>query len=150
MAAPDKFKMPFTEFMPVTALGCCILSCIPLNLPIVCHRSTYECCGCVPLINNLDFPACISCDVACGVFGVEAECIGCEPGCRLKWPTTCIKTVFTCCCIDFRAALPPCDNEIPCLFTICCLTLWYRSECRIACAQRIGRINPELDFMNMY
>ena len=130
----DSTKTNIGELIPFTALACCISSC------------------------NFDFPACIGCDVKSVALCLEAEFKCCKPttgddkyccilfdgAYRLIWPTTCLKAVTSCCCLDMRAAFP-CDEEIPCLVTLCCLTLCYKSECNLNCVRRIGELNPELD-----
>lgn len=49
-------------------------------------------------------------------------------GCYLKGPTSCCKLGNQCCCCISHVAIP-CDETMPCVAALCCLTLYPKFGC---------------------
>lgn len=62
--------------------------------------------------------------------------LGCYfAGCFLKIPTLCTKTSIQMCCIVQQLAFP-CDETMPCVAGVCCLTLYPK----LGCCVRYGEV----------
>lgn len=115
-------------------------------------RELIPCCGCCCTIISCycKWPEC------CGYYAkgnfvcIETEAICCKTGKRegslcvcirneleIIQPTTCCKMECQPCCIDERCAIP-CDKEVPCIVSVCGLTIVqdYKFVCDFAKAMR--------------
>ena len=115
---------------PEDLTACCALCCIITS----CYRKFPECCGCYSK----------------GIFTcLEVEQLCCKPGayegslCMLQkseWecvrPTTCCKCTKHLCCIDSRCGFP-CDEEIPCMISLLCLTCVKDYKCVCSFGKRL-------------
>jgi len=108
------------KVVPCDSCCCYIDSCFCLFPQCLGCARKEECC-------------CLACDSIyykpqCGDTEREDQDVCCilqKGAIWIQWPTTCLKTVDQCCCIDHRCAFP-CDKEVPCLcmclpFCTCCV-----------------------------
>jgi hypothetical protein len=129
-------------------------SSIPTNDGSVNSKDVIPCNACLCSISScyFSFPSILSCyeKTTCCCLESEAACckimlctenrkknslciVLAKQNFFCLWPTTCIKTMNQCLCIDSRCALP-CDSEVPflcmCLpFCTCCVNGDIRCEC---------------------
>lgn len=94
------------------------------NVTFLCVESEYKCCKAAKKEGDL-----------CLCIDLSMTCIQ---------PTTCIKGIMQCFCLDTRVALPP-DDDVPCmctfLFVSCCYK--YKPNCQFG--QQVKFFDPELD-----
>jgi hypothetical protein len=109
---PKDMKVKVDDLMPFTACGCCITSCY------------------------LDFPDLIGCQRRSECLCCKGEMLGCKLGktpeqwCLLQTGTAILGPPKVLCkeqaqifCIDTRVSIPPVEDEVPCLVTLCCFTV---------------------------
>jgi hypothetical protein len=69
----------------------------------------------------------------------EDLCICISGECMIIRPTTCLKGVTQCFCLDNRCAMP-CDDDVPCIVNFLGLNCLYTYACACKCCTRIGEI----------
>ena len=75
------------------------------------------------------------------VHGNDDLCCICQEGsCNCVPIRTCCKGKQQCFCLDTRFALP-CDEDIPCMFTILGLTLCFKYACTPKCCVKISDLD---------
>jgi len=121
------------DLVPCVGLCCCICSLyaeVPDCFGSVCENIL--CCvgckilTCKPSKEDKVFCKCLSTD--CDI---------------IPFATCCQARAQSFCC-DVRVSFPPTD-EIPCLFTLCCLTFCYKYQCACTCGKDIRAIDEKLD-----
>ncbi len=127
------FQANVKDLIPYDSMCCVIRSCY-CNFPLclgcqgdytcLCIEQSYK--SCKPVANDEDI-----------------LCSFCEGGCYIVPISTCCKSVDQCFCLDSRCAFP-CDDDVPCICGSCFITCCYKFQCKCACCQSIGQIDPEI------
>ena len=130
----DGGYVPVSELTPFNACCCSIVS-------LVCDL--YKCIGVYADARCLCLDLSMKC---CRASDVEDKCcILADVESSIMKPKSCVRFMGQCFCYDIRCALP-CEAEVPCMFTVCFLTLFYDYACNCAFCNRVGDFsNPETD-----
>jgi len=125
--------VPIFDLVPCCGFCCCIFSCFT-EFP--------ECFGSV--CENVI--CCIGCKIlTCkGTKEGGSICKICSSDCVCMSFKVCCSARGQFFCLDSRVSLPP-TPDIPCLATLCCLTMCYNYNCVCTCAKNVREMHYQVD-----
>jgi hypothetical protein len=127
-----KVQVDITHIVPFSAMCCSIASCY-CKFPECIGGQGYVTCCCLHSEFILCKPTPDSQETCCIL---EKSFITCGA------VRTCLKTETQLFCCDNRCALP-CDNEVPCMYTMCFITCCVNWECKPAFCKSVGEITGQ-------
>ena len=122
------------DMVPIFANCCTITSCY-------CPSDCWRMCG---AFGQCEF-LCVQNDFTCCKVSERPEdcCILQKVRVIIKKPSTCVEIQSQFFCCDHRCALP-CNDDVPCMFTVLGLTCFYDYQCQscLAC-KSVGDLKPK-------